>query len=295
MAPQLEKVTDLALVTGPSGAGRSTAIRILEDLGFEAIDNLPLSLLPRLLSGTGPSPRIALGIDARNRDFSTTALIDVIDTLARREDVHLRVLYLNADTDTLVRRFSETRRPHPMAPAESAQVGITKEHNLLAPIRARADLLIDTSTLAPDDLRSELTQWFAPDAKGGPAITVQSFSFRRGLPRSVDMVFDVRFLRNPYWDPALRTLNGRDQAIAEYIRRDADFASFESKVSDLVKLLLPRQKAQGKAYLSVAFGCTGGQHRSVFMAETLAQTLAEDGWPVSIRHRELERMGSLAG
>ena len=280
----------LVLVTGPSGAGRSTAIHALEDMGFEAIDNLPLSLLPRLLDGATPSGRpLALGIDARNRDFSTNALIEVIDRAGDMTALPMQVLYMDCAADVLLRRFSETRRRHPLAPAESPSVGIAREFDLLGPIRARADILIDTSDLSPHDLRAELEHWFGAQAGGRMAVSVHSFSYKRGLPRGVDLVMDCRFLQNPYWEPELRDLDGRALEVAAYIRQDSRWSPFMAQLRGMARLLLPAYESEGKAYLSIAFGCTGGQHRSVAVAETLASALAEGGWQVSIRHRELER------
>ncbi len=279
----------LVLVTGPSGAGRSSAIRALEDMGYEAIDNLPLSLLPRLLDGPAPDKPLALGIDTRNRDFSTNALIETIDGMSGIAPVPMQVLYLDCSADVLLRRFSETRRRHPLAAAEAPDIGIAREFDLLVPIRARADILIDTSEMAPRDLRTELELWFKPEPDSGLSVSVQSFSYKRGLPRGLDIVLDCRFLRNPYWEESLRALDGRSEDVANYIRHDTRFEPFRQKVQDLTELLLPAYQAEGKAYLSIGFGCTGGQHRSVAMAETLAKALAEGGWQVSIRHRELER------
>ncbi len=280
----------LVLVTGPSGAGRTTAIRALEDMGYEAIDNLPLSILPRLLEGPAPPDKpLALGVDARNRDFSTAALIDAIDRIGATTPAPMQVLYLDCSADVLLRRFSETRRRHPLAPAESPGAGIAREFDLLGPIKVRADHLIDTSEMSPHELRAEIEHWFAPHGKGELAVSVHSFSYKRGLPRGLDMVLDCRFLRNPYWDEGLRGLNGLDARVAAYVSEDPRFAEFHDRVADLAKMLLPAYEAEGKAYLAIGFGCTGGQHRSVAMAETLAETLAESGWQVSIRHRELER------
>ncbi len=279
----------LVLVTGPSGAGRTSAIRALEDIGFEAIDNLPLSLLPRLLDGSPPDKPLALGVDTRNRDFSTNALIEAIDHMSNDSTAPLQVLYLDCNADVLLRRFSETRRRHPLAPAENPGTGIAREFDLLVPIRARADILIDTSEMSPHDLRAELEHWFAPQSGGQLSVSVHSFSYKRGLPRGLDMVLDCRFLRNPYWEAPLRGLDGRSQQVADYVRQDPRFAPFRDQVISLTELLLPAYAAEGKAYLSIGFGCTGGQHRSVTMAETLAKTLANSNWQVSIRHRELER------
>lgn len=287
--PQQPAANRLVLVTGPSGAGRSSAIRALEDMGYEAIDNLPLSLLPRLLDGPAPEKPLALGIDTRNRDFSTNALIETIDGMSGMSPVPMQVLYLDCRADVLLRRFSETRRRHPLAAAEAPDIGIAREFDLLIPIRARADILIDTSEMAPRDLRTELELWFTPEPDSGLSVSVQSFSYKRGLPRGLDIVLDCRFLRNPYWEEALRPLDGRAKDVADYIRQDSRFEPFQQKVQDLTELLLPAYQAEGKAYLSIGLGCTGGQHRSVAMAETLAKALAEGGWQVSIRHRELER------
>lgn len=277
------------MVTGPSGAGRSTAIRALEDLGYEAIDNLPLSLLPRLLDGPGHSRPMALGVDTRNREFSVAALIEAIDRFGERYGHPLELFYLDCREDVLIRRFSETRRRHPMAPAESPAEGIAREFDLLGPIRARADILIDTSELTPHELRAEVERWFAPDAGRGLAVSVNSFSYKRGLPRGIDMVFDCRFLRNPYWDETLRGLNGTDAGVQGYVAEDPRYRSFFDKVREMTEMLLPAYAEEGKAHLSIGFGCTGGQHRSVTLAENLAAALARAGWRVSIRHRELER------
>lgn len=286
---QLSSDTRLVLVTGPSGAGRSTAINVLEDLGYEAIDNLPLRLMPRLLDGPPPERPMALGLDTRNRDFATTTLIEMIDQLSIRPDTDLTVLYLDCRTDILLRRFSETRRRHPMAPGESPETGIARELDLLAPIRARADTLVDTSELNVHQLRIEIERLFAPRSGRRLALSVHSFSYKRGLPRGIDMVFDCRFLTNPYWVADLRALDGRDDAVRAHVEQDPLFAPFFDRVLDLTRLLLPAYVDEGKAHLSIAFGCTGGQHRSVAMAEGLAMALAEDGRQVSIRHRELER------
>ena len=279
----------VVLVTGPSGAGRSTAINVLEDIGYEAIDNLPLSLLPRLLDGPPLDHPLALGIDVRNRDFNVSAMIEMIDTLARMDGVVTELLYLDCNADVLVRRYSETRRRHPMAPAESATQGIKRELDLLVPIRAMADVLMDTSDLSPHDLRTEVERWFAPDTGQRLAISVHSFSYKRGVPRGVDMIFDCRFLKNPYWEESLRSFDGRDDQVADFIATDARFAPFFEKIQALVEMLLPAYIDEGKAHFSIGFGCTGGQHRSVAVAEKLVNALARGEWQVSIRHREMER------
>jgi RNase adapter protein RapZ len=282
----------LVFVTGPSGAGRTTAIRVLEDLGYEGIDNIPLSLVPRLIDGPPLGRPIALGLDARNRDFNATALIELIDSLTRDPRVHLDVLFLDCAPTELIRRFSETRRRHPLAPSETPTEGVAREIDLLAPIRVRADHLIDTTDLSPHDLKAEITGWFSVTEGGRLAVSLQSFSFKRGVPRGVDMIFDCRFLANPFWDPVLKPLDGRDPRVEAFVRQDPRFGEFFRKLQDLILFLLPAHLAEGKAHLAIGFGCTGGQHRSVAVAELTGAALAEAGWPVSKRHRELERKGA---
>ena len=282
----------LVLVTGPSGSGRKTAIDVLEDLDFEAIDNLPLTLLPRLLSAPATSGAVrpmALGMDARNRDFSVEGLIEVVDIIGDEAEFECTLVYLDCTTDVLVRRYSETRRRHPLSMDGAPLDGIEEELALLEPLRQRADVLIDTSNLSPHDLKAELATWFADEVEGKLTVSIQSFSYKRGLPRGVDMVLDSRFLRNPHWEADLRPLDGRDADVAAYVAEDPRFSDFFAKVQDLLLTLLPYYRAEGKSHFSVAIGCTGGQHRSVFVAEAIAKALAPQGWQVSIRHREIER------
>lgn len=297
MPAQLHRVV---LVTGPSGAGRSTALKALEDLGYETIDNLPLGLIPRLLDGPPHGQPLALGVDTRNRDFSTALLEERIAQTRAMPNVQTELVYLDSAADVLLRRYSETRRRHPMAPAESPVEGIARELDLLAPIRALADVLIDTSEMTPHDLRAEIDRWFSAPDSPRLAVSVHSFSYKRGVPRGADMVFDCRFLNNPYWQADLRDLNGQDARVADYVAADPRFTGFFDKVLDLTAFLLPAYRDEGKSHLSIAFGCTGGQHRSVTVAEKLVQALAAAGWRVSKRHRELERKaqapdGSLTG
>ena len=276
----------IVFVTGPSGAGRSSALNVMEDAGFEVIDNLPMRLLPLLFDEPDQTRPLALGIDARNRDFSTNTVIDLLGRLATRAGVVAELLFLDCSTDVLLRRFSETRRRHPMAPADRPAEGIQAEQDLLTPLRARADVLIDTSDLNVHELRAEVEHWFAPGGKRHLSVTVQSFSYKRGLPRSVDMVYDCRFLKNPYWEPSLRELNGTDPRVAAHVATDPRYEEFAQKVLGLSELILPACREEGKSHFSIAFGCTGGQHRSVTLAESHALQLAEKGWQVSIRHRE---------
>jgi len=283
-----ETVNRLVLVTGPSGAGRTTAIATLEDLGYEAINNLPLSLVPRLIDGPLTRP-MALGIDVRNRDFSAAALIELIDWLTREPGMVLEVLYLDATPDALIRRYSETRRRHPLALAAQPLSGIEQEIDLLAPIRVRADVLIDTSAMSPHDLRAEVARWFDMGHIARLAVSLHSFSYKRGVPRGLDMMFDCRFLANPHWVPALRPLTGLDPAVSAHVQADPRYQPFLEKLCDLLLFQLPAHIDEGKAHLAVGFGCTGGQHRSVAVTEAVSKALAQAGWQVSKRHRELER------
>lgn len=279
---------DILIITGPAGAGRTTAIRALEDLGFEAIDNLPLSFFPRLFAGALERP-VVVGLDARNREFGVDRLIGVLGEVAQLAGRAPVIVYLDCDTDTLIRRYNETRRRHPLSPTETPDAGIARERALLAPLRELAEVLIETSQMTPHDLRAEMARLFGQkDSRGDLAIEVQSFSYSRGTPRGVDMIMDVRFLRNPHWDLALRPRDGRDPEVAKFVREDPKFGPFYARLVDLLRFLLPAYRAEGKSYFGIGLGCTGGKHRSVVLAEALSKTLAEDGWQVSIRHRDLE-------
>lgn len=285
-APAVPRVV---FVTGPSGAGRSTAINALEDMGFEAIDNLPLSLLPRLLEGPPPERSLALGTDARNRDFSAKGLLAEYDRLATTPGLEADLLYLDCEALTLQRRYSETRRRHPLAPDDDPANGIARELALLGPLRGRASVLIDTTSLTPHELRLEMERLFGPRDGTKLSITVTSFSYRRGLPTGADLVFDCRFLRNPHWEPGLRDRDGRDPAVRDYIEADPNHAAFEAKVTGMLDLLLPAFRDSDRSHLTIAFGCTGGKHRSVAMTEKLAAHLAQAGWQVSKRHRDVDQ------
>ncbi len=279
----------IVLVTGPSGAGRATAIHALEDLGYEPIDNLPLSLVPRLFDGPPIGRPVALGIDVRNREFSVSALIELIDALTARPTVQLELLFLDCAAPELLRRFGETRRRHPFLTAATPELAVESEIDLLIPIRARADVLIDTTELSPHELKAEIARWFDPGTTERLVVSLHSFSYKRGVPRGLDLMFDCRFLRNPHWDVALRALDGRDNAVAAYVESDARYAAFMEKTGDLLLFLLPAQVDEGKSHVAIGFGCTGGQHRSIVVTENMAKALAAAGWQVSKRHRELER------
>ncbi|HKK97395.1 MAG TPA: RNase adapter RapZ [Marivita sp.] len=282
----------IVLVTGPSGAGRSTAINALEDAGFEAIDNIPLRMIPRLFDGQPLDRPLALGIDVRNRDFSLTGLLQLHTDLMGHETATVTLLYLDCRPDVLLRRYSETRRRHPLTPEDTPEDGIAQEIALLKPIESRADVVVDTSTLSPHDLKSELHRWFVDSADQKLAVSLQSFSYKRGIPHGADMVFDCRFLNNPHWDATLREKTGLDAAVQDFVRADSRLAQFTTHMCDMMSFLLPEFEAEGKTHVSVGIGCTGGQHRSVAVAEALGAALAESGWRVSIAHKELARRNS---
>ena len=287
-APQIR----LLLVTGMAGAGKTQALKVLEDLGYEAVDNLPLGLMDRLLEpqASGLEPQaIAVSVDFRTRDFGAQALHDRIVRLRERGDVKLTVLFLDCETEVLRRRFTETRRRHPLAEDRPVMDGILRDRELSRPILEEADLRIDTSQLTAPELRRLLADHFELGGETGMTITVLSFSYRMGLPREADLVFDMRFLRNPHYDPALRPLTGQDKPVQDHVKSDPAYLPFVEMLAGMLELLVPRYQAEGKSYLTVAFGCTGGRHRSVTLAEQMAQRLQFLAGRVVLRHRELLR------
>jgi UPF0042 nucleotide-binding protein len=283
----------LLVVTGMSGAGRSTALKAFEDMGYEAVDNLPLSLLPNLLSAASPPP-LAIGVDVRTRDFGVNALLATLDSLVAEHNLGLKIVFLDCEDDRLVRRYTETRRRHPLAGDRPVLDGIHLERQRVWPLRDRADLVIDTTALNPGDLKRLLHGHFALGAAPGITIFVTSFSYRHGLPRDADLVFDVRFLRNPHYVAGLRPLTGRDAPVGAFIEADADFAPFFERLCLLLAPLLPRYEREGKSYLTIAIGCTGGRHRSVYLAERLAAWLSGQGRPVGVNHRDLDQWAAMA-
>ncbi len=280
------------VVTGISGAGRATALKALEDLGYEAVDNLPLSLVPALTGHRPLRAPLALGADVRTRDFGASALGDTLDGLALEDGTRPVVVFLDCDDARLVQRYTETRRRHPLAADRPVIDGIRLERQYVSPLRERADLVIDTTDLSPADLKRVLTGHFALDRSPGIALSVLSFSYRHGLPRDADIVFDTRFLRNPHYVATLKPLTGLDPAVGAYIAEDEDFPAFFRQLTQLVAPLLPRFEREGKSYLTIAVGCTGGRHRSVYVAERLAAWLGERGRAVSVRHRDVDRLGA---
>ncbi|MBI1774322.1 MAG: RNase adapter RapZ [Proteobacteria bacterium] len=283
----------VVLVTGLSGAGRSSCLKALEDIGYEAVDNLPLALLPTLLAGAGDPDQarrpIAIGVDIRTRDFAVEPFIAELGRLKQLPDCEVQLLFLDCDADVLARRFTETRRRHPFALDRPLADGIQLERQLVSPLRLQADLVLDTTQLGPADLRRILWSAFVLDQKSGVAVAVTSFSYRLGLPREADLVFDVRFLDNPHYEPNLRPLDGRDQLVAAHVAADPDYKPFFASLTRMLEPLLPRFYAEGKSYLTIAVGCTGGRHRSVFVAEELAAWLKDKGQLVSLFHRDVDR------
>jgi RNase adapter protein RapZ len=286
----------VVLVTGMSGAGLSTAAKVMEDLGYEAVDNLPLGLVGTLVEqNAGTGRPLAIVVDSRNRGFTAVALVGVLDALRRMPGRDVRLLVLDAADEVLQRRFTETRRRHPMAIDKPVADGIAHERALLGPMRDHADLVIDTSGLAMPDFRRIVQGHFRLSAAPGLSVFVQSFSFKLGLPREADLVFDVRFLRNPHYDPALRPMTGKDAAVAEHVAQDPDFEGFWTRLTALLEPLLPRYAQEGKSYLTIAVGCTGGRHRSVYLVERLGGWLTQRGIDVGVSHRDLERHGVRPG
>jgi len=279
----------LLLVTGLAGAGKSTALAVLEDLGWETIDNFPVRLLKRLVAmpddARGP---LAIGFDSRTRGFVPAEIIALVKDLAAREDIALTFVFLDCSGAELERRYNETRRRHPMAAGRPVMEGIAAERELLEPLRRWAEIMIDTSAMTSNDLAAQVRQLFAPESGDGTmTLTLSSFGFARGMPPLADLVFDMRFLDNPHWVPELRPLTGQDAPVGAHIERDPAFAEAFARIHDLLLVLLPRYAAQGKPYVHVAFGCTGGRHRSVYTAERMAEGLRAAGFSPTVRHRNL--------
>jgi len=281
---------ELVILTGMSGSGKLSALKAFEDLGYYSVDNLPLELIPRfadLVQQSTEIERAALVVDVREGmrlDRFPAILKKVRKTLATR------VVFLEADEDALVRRFSETRRPHPMGRGETVVHSIRAERKRLDPIRNVADIVLDTTKFNVHELRAHITAQFEREAgQNDLTITTTSFGFKNGVPADADLVFDVRFLPNPHFVPEFRKLTGRHPKVAKYVRDFPQTQQFLDKVTDMLKFLLPHYVEEGKSYLTVAFGCTGGQHRSVFIAEEMKKRLAADGHRVKAAHRDMPR------
>ena len=292
----------MLLVTGLAGAGKSTLLDALEDLGWEAIDNVPVRLLKRLVA-TETGERVpdelrgplAIGFDTRTRGFVPAEIIAFAKAIADRSDLTVTFIFMDCAGHELERRYNETRRRHPLADGRPVREGIAAERELLEPLRRWAEIVIDTTALTSKDLQDHVRATFAatpsadrPGSGAAPlTLTLSSFGFARGMPPLADLVFDMRFLDNPHWVPELRDQTGQDPAVGEHIEGDPAFGDAFARIRDLLLLLLPRYAAQGKPYVHVAFGCTGGRHRSVYSAELMAQALREAGFSPTVRHRNL--------
>jgi UPF0042 nucleotide-binding protein len=284
--------TQVVILTGVSGSGKTTALRALEDAGFYCIDNLPIVLLDKLLELTGHTAgevsRIATVVDARDTRFLGEAP-RIVGEL-RQRGIDLTVLFLDCDNEAVVRRYSETRRRHPMAgQGGTVQDGITAERQALESLRGLADEVIDSTTLNVHDLKRLVSRRFTQGAEARLGVTVISFGFRYGLPSHADMVLDVRFLPNPYFVPALRPLTGLEPQVRDHVLEQPDAQAFLARLLDFAAFLLPRYRGEGKSYLTIAIGCTGGKHRSVVIAAELARRLEVAGQAVRLWHRDVEK------
>jgi len=277
----------ILLVTGMLGAGKSTALRELEDLGWESIDNFPIRLFDRLIGQDGEAHPLAIGFDCRTRGFRPDDIIERVKGYAADHRIALTTLFLDCAGHELERRFNETRRRHYLAQDLPVATGIAAERELLSPLRQWADVLIDTTEFSSNDLQLAIREQFAQTAPREMTITVASFGFARGKPPTADLVFDMRYLDNPHWVPGLKELTGLDPAVGAHIETDPLFPTSFAKIRDLLVELLPRYAAQGKSYVTIAFGCTGGRHRSVYSAEKLAKALREAGFSPTVLHRNL--------
>lgn len=282
----------IVFVSGMSGAGLTTARGTFQDQGFHTIDSMPLALLEPLLAQS--SEPLALSIDARTRDFSAQKVIELLHELNQRPDTEARLVFLDCDDDQLQQRFSETRRVHPLAADRPVLDGLKRERELLAPLGNRCDLRIDTTALSSTDLRQLITGHFPAEAGRGMLVQVLSFSYRYGVPQQADLVLDARFLRNPHYDPVLKPQTGQAAPVGDYIRNDPQFSAYQQSLMTLISSMLPGLRGNNRAYFTIAFGCTGGKHRSVYLAETIGAWLNQQGQPAQISHRELQRLGLLA-
>ena len=283
---------EMVVITGLSGSGKSLASRAFEDMGYFCVDNLPVALIPVFAELCGRRPdlrRAALVVDVREGTF-LGEFPAIFDTLRRAQGNRTRLLFFEAGDDTLIRRFSETRRPHPLASGRSLEEGIRRERDMLEPLRERADLIIDSSRFNVHELRRYIQDHFSPQTGAQPiGIAIVSFGYKHGVPAEADLLFDTRFLPNPFFVDGLRGKSGLDREVREYLEGIPDYRDLRGRVIDLVAFLIPRYIQEGRRYLTVAVGCTGGRHRSVAMTEAVGNALREVGYSATVSHRDLER------
>ena len=280
---------ELILVIGQSGAGRTTVIHILDDQGFDTLDNVPVHLIPQVASTNLEDKPLAIGLDLRSKSFSLQKLMREINNWKTLSKSRVVILFLECSLEILIKRFSLSRRPHPVAGENNLELSIKKELKLIAPLREKADFVLDTSNTSPNELRLKLGSIFSVANNRNIQIMVQSFSYSIGYPTGIDMIFDCRFLKNPNWVEALKDLNGTDEAVKDYLNKDKNWITFKKNLLQMISIVIPAFEREGKSYLSIGLGCTGGQHRSVFVAEQLYNYLLSKDCDVKILHTILQK------
>ena len=279
----------LILVIGQSGAGRTTVIHILDDQGFDTLDNVPVHLIPQVASTNLEDKPLAIGLDLRSKSFSLQKLMREINNWKTLSKSRVVILFLECSLEILIKRFSLSRRPHPVAGENNLELSIKKELKLIAPLREKADFVFDTSNTSPNELRLKLGSLFSLANNRNIQIMVQSFSYSIGYPTEIDMIFDCRFLKNPNWVEGLKDLNGTDEAVKDYLNKDKSWTTFKKNLYQMISVVIPAFEREGKSYLSIGLGCTGGQHRSVFVAEQLYNYLLNKDCDVKILHTILQK------
>ena len=281
---ETDHYNQLIIITGASGAGRTTAINVFEDVGFESVDNIPISMIDSLVLSKTRNKNLALGVDIRTREFSPENLRKL---LSKYKKMVVKIIFLDCDSNKLLKRFNETRRSHPLSGVKSLSEALVEEMEYLKPIKDFANIIIDTTDYSPTDLREKLLNNLSIAKIKKFSILIQSFSYKNGLPRNLDMIFDCRFLKNPYWISHLKKLDGRDKKVQDFLSSSREFKIFFSKVLSLINFLIPQVQKEGKSQFSIGFGCTGGQHRSVVFVNMLRNKLNSNGHNVLSNHRDL--------